>query len=104
MKERLIKLKNAIIGFFNIGHAGISDIEERQELLDMVQQAHKDWQIALNNYNHCSDPDFIDYSIYNIDAMEKKYVYLIKRARKENIVVELSIDDSSQFAGIYQDI
>ncbi len=107
MKEKLIKLKsllagffNTFIGYFNFGQAVDVAVNEEKELLEQVKLAHRDWEIALNNFNYCLDNDFIDYSIYNIEAAEKKYVYLVKRARKENIKVN---DGMSQKISIYQE-
>ncbi len=96
MKEFISKLINAIIGIFKVGQAVEQADNKQQELLDRVRQAHKDWQTALNNFNYCSDPDMIDYAIYNIDATEKKYIGLIKIARKENVTAQLQFDESDK--------
>ena len=94
MKENIINLKNKLLEFLNVGQViGQQPLAEERDFFDQVKQAHREWQIALNNYNYCEDPDFIDYSIYNIDAKEKKFVYLIKRARKEKIVLDFNVSD-----------
>lgn len=96
MKKTIVRLKDSFIEFFNIGQA-IEPDSPQQDFLSQVRQAHRDWQIALNNFNYCTDQDFIDYSIYNIEAAEKKYVYLLKRARKEKIAVNIPVSDIPDF-------
>ncbi|MDT3698560.1 MAG: DUF2508 family protein [Thermincola sp.] len=96
MKGSIIKLKNKILDLINVGQAVGQvlgqPVEQEQDFFEQLKEAHREWQIALNNYNFSSDPDFVDYSIFNIDAREREYIYLIKRARKENIVMDLKID------------
>lgn len=93
MKENIIKLKNKLLDLLNVGQVVCQSGAEEKDFIEQVKEAHQEWQIALNNYNHCADPDFIDYSIYNIDAKEKKFIYLIKRARKEKIAVDFNVND-----------
>lgn len=81
-------LKNRTEKIFKLGQAVAEPVDERQEFLGQVDKAHREWQIALNNFNYASDPDLIDYYIYNIEAAEKRYVYFIKQARKENVYSE----------------
>jgi hypothetical protein len=99
MKENLIKLKNKLLDFFNVGQVVSQSVAGEKDLFEQVKEAHLEWQIALNNYNYCADPDFIDYSIYNIDAKEKKFVYLVKMARKEKIVLDFNINDGEFIKG-----
>lgn len=99
IKENIIRLKDRLLDFFSVGQVvGQSFIEEK-DFFEQVQEAHREWQIALNNYNYCTDPDIIDYYICNIDAKEKKFVYLLKRARKEKIVLDLQIKEGNFVKG-----
>jgi hypothetical protein len=43
----------------------------------------------VENFNYYIDPDIIDYAVYDINAAEKKFVYLIKKARKENLNADM---------------
>ncbi len=54
-------------------------------LLESIEQAHKEWQMASGFFEHVTDPDLIDMAIYSMDAAEKKYVYLLKIARKKGL-------------------
>lgn len=103
MKHILTKLVNFLADYFNLGQALGSVGGEQQEFLERVRQAHRDWEIALNNFNYTDDPDMIDFSIYNIEATEKKYTCLIKIARKEKIKANLDFTNTDQVVSISPD-
>jgi Protein of unknown function (DUF2508). len=54
-------------------------------LADVVEQARREWLSAQNYYNSVSDVDLVDYAVYLMQAAEKKYIYLLKMARREGI-------------------
>lgn len=62
---------------------GISYQEET--LPEIIQQAKRDWDTAKVYYNNVSDTDLIDHAVYLLQAAEKKYIYLIKKAKAEGI-------------------
>lgn len=55
---------------------------KEKEFHEIIEQAHKDWQAAVDLFNDVSDPDLIDHSIYALEAAEEKYSYLIKKAKE----------------------
>lgn len=55
---------------------------EANTLFLSIKRAKEEWLEAQIYFNNVSDPDLIDYAIYNMDAAEKKYVYLMKKARE----------------------
>lgn len=59
---------------------------EQNNIYESVKIAKKEWHTAQNIFNNVSDPELVDFAIYNMEAAEKKYVYLMKRAKeiKEN--------------------
>jgi hypothetical protein len=57
-------------------------------LLENLEQAHKEWKQANLYFNSVTDPDLIDHAIFYMGATEKKYVYLLKRARETGINIE----------------
>ncbi len=85
---------------FKVGQAVRRTGGPEQEFLDQVRWAHRDWQIALKNFDYAVDPDLIDYAIYNIEATEKMYVCLIKRARKENLRADLPFNEPDPVMGL----
>src|SRR5690242_15148711 len=54
-------------------------------LPDAVEQARREWLSAQRYYNSVSDNDLVDHAVYLMQAAEKKYMYLLKKARSEGI-------------------
>jgi hypothetical protein len=54
-------------------------------LSDAVEQARREWLAAQRYYNSVSDSDLVDHAVYLMQAAEKKYMYLLKKARSEGI-------------------
>ncbi len=54
-------------------------------LAEVVEQARREWLSAQNYYNSVSDTDLVDHAVYLMQAAEKKYVYLLKKARQEGV-------------------
>lgn len=49
----------------------------------LVEQARREWQIAKVKFDQINDPDLIDHAIYNLEAAERRYIYLLKKAKEE---------------------
>jgi len=69
---------------------GLWDTEQfcakgKNDLVDIIDQARLDWLAAQSYYKTATDPDLIDYSIFWIKACERRYMYLLKKARQEGI-------------------
>ena len=69
---------------------GLGDNEQTSgkklvNLVEVADQARRDWLYAQYYYKTVTDPDLIEYATYLIKAYERKYIYLIKRARQEGI-------------------
>lgn len=58
-------------------------------LVDVVEQARREWLSAQNYYNSVSDTDLVDHAVYLMQAAEKKYTYLLKQARREGVTNSL---------------
>lgn len=54
-------------------------------LLIEVERAKKDWIFAQSYFREVTDEDLIEYAAYAIKAAEKKYLYLLKQARRQKI-------------------
>lgn len=50
-----------------------------------VEHARKEWEAALNVFNNVSQPDLVDYAIYNVTAAEKRYTYLLKQMKEKSL-------------------
>jgi len=47
-----------------------------------VHQALKAYQNAQNYFEHVTDPDLIDYAVYDMEAARKRYIYLLKMVQQ----------------------
>lgn len=55
----------------------------------IVEQARREWQDAKSRFEQIADPDLIDHAIYAIEATERRYIYLLKKAREESVHIHL---------------
>lgn len=55
---------------------------------DELREAHQEWVRAQKFFEHVSDPDLVDYAIYNQEAAMKRYMYLLKKAREQGLFVQ----------------
>jgi len=65
--------------------AGITNKQPQMELIKMIEQAKKEWQVALSQLDFC-DQDMLDSIVHEIQAKERRFVALLQQARKENII------------------
>lgn len=50
-----------------------------------IELARRDWLYAQRYYDEITDEDLIDYAIYFMKMCEKKYLYLLKKAKREGV-------------------
>lgn len=55
-----------------------------EEILKSIQSAQKEWLDKENYFNYTTDPDLVDFAIYDIEASKRKYAYLLKLAKEED--------------------
>ncbi|HHU63678.1 MAG TPA: YaaL family protein [Clostridiales bacterium] len=58
---------------------------DEQRFIEDLIKAKKDWMAAQNFFENVTDPDLIDYAIYDIEAAKRKYMYLLKQAKLNGI-------------------
>lgn len=73
------KLKN-ILNNFKIN----KDSNVKNDLYINLENAKKEWEEAKNIFENVSEPDLVDYAIYNVEAAERKYVYLLRQIKEQN--------------------
>ncbi|MGB9812643.1 MAG: YaaL family protein [Thermovenabulum sp.] len=64
------------------------EVEEenvKDDLVEELKRAKNEWIAAEKYFESVSDPDLVEYAIYNIEAAKRKYIYLLKKAREEGI-------------------
>lgn len=61
-------------------------------LLDDLEKARYDLSLAYDNFQNAMDPDMIDCCIYQVNALQMRYKFLLTRAKQlepeENIITE----------------
>lgn len=62
--------------------------DKEYALTTLVVKAHRDWLEAQALFNEVKEPDLIDHAIYAMEATERKYMFLLKQAKKEKAVNE----------------
>ncbi len=55
----------------------------RRSITELVEEARQEWQAARAYFETVSEPELVDHAIYLVEAAEKKYMYLLKKAREE---------------------
>ncbi len=58
---------------------------EDEKLISSIKAAHSDWQRAEAMFHEVTDPDLVDYTIYDVMAQKTKYTYLIKTAKNKGL-------------------
>ncbi len=78
--RKVIQLKDIV---FNVN----SQEEEtsKESIYISLRKAKQDWENAKNIFENVTNPDLIDYAIYNVDAAEKRYMYLLKQIKSGNV-------------------
>lgn len=82
VSNKELKLKS-ILENFKI-HKNLSNENKKDDLYTNLENAKKEWEEAKNIFENVSEPDLVDYAIYNVEAAEKKYVYLLRQIKNGN--------------------
>lgn len=90
IKDRRFTMSNVISKDLNIknflGNFKIQKTQKNDAMDDLyvnLEKAKKEWEDAKNVFENVSEPDLVDFAIYNIEAAEQKYVYLLKQIKIE---------------------
>lgn len=55
--------------------------EERRELLESMADTRRRLSQAYQGFNSHSDPDLVESYVYEINALESRYSYLVRRMK-----------------------
>lgn len=78
-------MKIRILNLLDVRHNDSLYDQEYFDILRAVNQAHAEWINAQNYFNSVSEPELVDYAIYNMEAARKKYMYMLKQAKLRGI-------------------
>lgn len=81
--ELNIKGVKSFLDNFKI-HKDVNTNSNNNDLYINLENAKKEWEEAKNIFENVSEPDLVDYAIYNVEAAERKYVYLLRQIKNEN--------------------
>lgn len=56
--------------------------------LDAVERARREWHAADDYYHRTTDPEEVEYAVFELKARERRYMYLLQKARNCNLVVD----------------
>ncbi len=59
--------------------------EKRRSLLEDIETIKRAHAAALSHLENTTDPDLIDSYIYELNAVQVRYKFLLKLAKKNNI-------------------
>ncbi|MDL2288845.1 YaaL family protein [Oscillospiraceae bacterium OttesenSCG-928-F05] len=57
---------------------------ERRELLISLDRTKEELEFARIGFNMASDPDLVESSVFEINALQARYNYLLRRIREQN--------------------
>lgn len=71
--------------FFRQSPCPVDDSDElvfgkKMSILEELEQARSDLETAYCGFDNATDPDLIDCYIYEVNAIMKRYKYLLERA------------------------
>lgn len=56
--------------------------------VDLVDQARREWLAARALFESVSDPELVDHAIHRMVAAERRYMFLLKEARRSGLSEE----------------
>lgn len=60
---------------------------EEKYLVSELLQTRNALAAAYSNFENVTDPDLIDSCIYQVNSVQKRYKFLLERAKEANIAV-----------------
>ena len=64
--------------------------KERRALLEDIEQIKRAHATALAHLESTTDPDLIDAYIYELNAVQVRYKFLLKLAKEQNLINRVS--------------
>ncbi len=58
---------------------------EQKKLLNSIEKAREDLEVAREYFNSVDDPRLIDYAIYREEAAKARYMFLLNEAKKNGL-------------------
>jgi hypothetical protein len=91
-KPKEVLAMGQIIRWWKYFWQSIFVTEEKDELMGNILRAKDEWEYATRYFQEAIDPEIINIAIFQLDAAERKYMYLLEQARLRD---EKSITDQN---------
>lgn len=72
--------------------------DNKDNLTNVIKLAHKEWKEKEMLLDEVTDPDLIDFAIYEVEASKIKYTYLLKKYKKELKDKDTSMSEDEKVA------
>ncbi len=69
---------------------------EEKYLLSELEQTKNALAAAYSNFEYVTDPDLIDSCIYQVNSAQKRYKFLLERAREANIAISCELSTTEK--------
>ncbi|NLY29463.1 MAG: YaaL family protein [Firmicutes bacterium] len=66
---------------FSLVEDQVVEESSADDLGTLIEQARQEWLSAMAYFDNVEDPDLVDYAVYSVEAAERKYMYLLKKAK-----------------------
>jgi len=61
---------------------------EQREILDELERAKLEWEIASEYFKQVNEPELIDYAIYKEETAKAKFMHYLSKAKEKNIEID----------------
>lgn len=61
---------------------GLQFGQQRRTLLRNLEETKRELDLAYAGFNQSSDPDLIDFYLFEIDALRARHTYLLRRVKE----------------------
>ena len=65
-------------------------LSPKEQLIQDLQKARIELEIAYSGFDNVTDPELIDCYIYKLNAVMKRYQYLMQKAAEQSLLPEKS--------------
>lgn len=60
---------------------------EQKEILDALEKAKLEWQVASQYFQQVNEPELIDYAIFKEETAKAKFMHYLTKAKERDIKI-----------------
>lgn len=84
MKSKLYNIMDGLRDYVDYLSIRFRKKSEEEEIIDSLKRAQEEMKAKEKYFDHATDPDLVDFAIYDMEASKRKYSYLLKKIKSEN--------------------